>query len=122
MWMVIYWPVALILKSNLFNRGKIMLKKRFFKTKCKVTFETLENFEATSVALVGDFNNWEKSTTPMKRLKSGIWKTTIDLDKDSTYQYRYLIDGVKWENDQFADGYVPNNVDGDNCVVITREA
>jgi 1,4-alpha-glucan branching enzyme len=98
-----------------------MLKKRFLKTKCKVTFETLEDFEAKSVALVGDFNNWEQSTIPMKRLKSGGWKTTVNLDKDSSSQFRYLIDGVTWENDQSADGYVPNNVDGDNSVVVTRE-
>ncbi len=99
-----------------------MLKKKFLKTKCKVTFETPEDVEAESVALVGDFNNWETTTLPMKRLKSGVWKATVDLDKDSTYQFRYLIDGVTWENDQSADGYVANNVDGDNSVVVTREA
>ncbi len=99
-----------------------MLKKMFLKTKCKVTFETPENVEAESVALVGDFNNWETTSLPMKRLKSGVWKATVDLDKDSTYQFRYLIDGVTWENDKSADDYVHNNVDGENSVVVTSEA
>ena len=96
-----------------------MIKKQFFKSKCKVTFEVPKDTEAKTVTVVGDFNNWDKSATPMKRLKSGVWKTTVDLKKDDSYQFRYLIDGESWVNDQAADQYVPNNIDGDNSVVIT---
>lgn len=96
-----------------------MIKKQFFKSKCKVTFEMPKDIEAKTVAVVGDFNNWDKSATPLKRLKSGVWKTTIDLQKDDSYQFRYLIDGQSWVNDQDADSYVSNNIDGDNSVVVT---
>ncbi len=69
--------------------------------------------------LVGEFNDWDQSAMPLKRLKSGVWKTTIDLKKDTTYQFRYLIDGERWINDRSADRYVPNHIDGDNSVVVT---
>ncbi len=78
--------------------------------------------EAESVALVGDFNDWDKSAMPLKRLKSGVWKTTIDLEKDDSYQFKYLIDGESWVNDVDADSYVANNIDGDNSVVVTSNA
>jgi 1,4-alpha-glucan branching enzyme len=96
-----------------------MIKKQFLKTKCKVTFEAPKDIVADSVALVGEFNDWDIAAMPMKRLKSGVWKATVDLKKDDTYQFRYLIDGKEWVNDGSADCYIANNVDGDNSVVIT---
>jgi 1,4-alpha-glucan branching enzyme len=96
-----------------------MIKKQFLKTKCKVTFEVSKEIEADTVALVGEFNDWNVSAMPMKRLKSGVWKATVDLKKDDSYQFRYLVDGNAWMNDIAADNYIANNVDGDNSVVIT---
>ncbi len=99
-----------------------MLKKRFFKTKdtCKVTFELPSGIEAKSAALVGDFNGWDAAATPMKKVK-GVWKVTLELDTGKEYQYRYLVNGTEWHNDWDADKYVPNNVDGDNSVVVTAK-
>ncbi len=97
-----------------------MLKKRFFKTKdtCKVTFELPEAIEAKSAALAGDFNGWDANATPLKKVK-GTWKVTLELEKGREYQYRYFVNGAEWYNDWHADKYVPNNVDGDNSVVVT---
>ncbi len=81
-----------------------------------------KNIEAESVTLVGDFNDWDESAMPLKQLKSGVWKTTIDLQKDDTYQFKYLIDGKSWVNDKAADSYVANNIDGENSVVSTSNA
>ena len=44
----------------------------------------------------------------MKKMKSGEFKTTVDLEKGQNYEFRYLIDGNKWANDWEADAYVPN--------------
>lgn len=86
-----------------------MIKKKYLKTKpiCKCTFslpvEAAPN--AKEVALVGDFNNWQPDAHPLKRLKSGEFKTQLDLETGRDYQFRYLIDGKLWENDWQADAY-----------------
>jgi 1,4-alpha-glucan branching enzyme len=97
-----------------------MLKKKFFKTKptCDVTFELPKDIEAKSVFVVGDFNEWDESANPLRKTK-GVWKTTLKLEQDREYQYRYFVNGEEWHNDWEADKYVPNNVDGDNSVVVT---
>ncbi len=75
--------------------------------------------DADKVSLVGDFNNWNENATQLERLKSGEFKTIVELEPGNEYQYRYLIDGEKWENDWDADKYVPNPYgDGENSVVV----
>ena len=103
-----------------------MLKKKFLKTKCKVTFELPESLAdgAMTVYLVGDFNNWDERATVMEKqsVKKGGTKysITLDLDLDKEYHYRYLVNGTDWHNDWDADKYVPNPFSGDNSVVITQ--
>ncbi|MBZ0308504.1 MAG: isoamylase early set domain-containing protein [Anaerolineae bacterium] len=100
-----------------------MLKKRFLKTKCKVEFSVPETVaaEANTVHLVGDFNHWNETTTPMEKNKK-TFKTTLDLELNREYQFRYLINGQEWHNDWHADKYVPNPFSGDNSVVNTHSA
>lgn len=97
-----------------------MIKKKFYKTKsiCDVTFELPQDIEAKSVSVVGDFNEWDESANPLRKTK-GVWKTTLKLEQGREYQYRYFVNGEEWHNDWDADKYVPNNVDGDNSVVVT---
>lgn len=98
-----------------------MLKKQHLKTKpiCKVTFYTPAAIEAESVYLVGDFNQWDETATPMEMLKDGRFKVTLELEAGKEYQFRYLVDKSEWHNDWEADKYVPNPFSGDNSVVIT---
>lgn len=87
------------------------IKKKYLKTKpiCKCTFSLPKAAapEAEKVTLVGDFNNWEPEAHPLKRLKSGEYKLEVALETGRKYQFRYLIDGQKWENDWQADAYAP---------------
>ena len=99
------------------------ITKQFLKTKplCKATFRISKEVtkNAKSVNLVGDFNKWDTSATPMKSLKNGDFKVTLDLEVNREYQYRYLIDKSNWENDWEADKYVPSEYgDCDNSVVV----
>jgi 1,4-alpha-glucan branching enzyme len=98
-----------------------MFKKKFLKTKCKVTFEVPESIAegAEEVYLVGDFNDWEETGTPMDKKRGNRFTITLDLDLGREYQYRYLVDGKEWHNDWNADKYVPNPFSGDNSVVST---
>ena len=98
------------------------LKKQFFETKpvCKVTFilpgEVVNS--ASKVNLAGDFNHWNTNSIPMKKLKGGDYKVTIALEKGKEYQFRYLIDGNSWINEQEADKLVPNEFKTENSVII----
>jgi 1,4-alpha-glucan branching enzyme len=100
-----------------------MFKKRFLKNgKVKVEFTLPDAVaaEAETVFLVGDFNNWDESATPMEKLKSGKFKVTVDLEPNRDYQFRYLVNGNQWHNDWEADRYVANPFSGDNSIVHTR--
>lgn len=100
------------------------MKKRFLKSKpvCKVTFEVPAQVMngAATVTLVGDFNGWNPATTSLIRHKDGAYRLILDLPRDREYQFRYLIDGERWENDWEADNYLPNPTgDSENSVVVT---
>ena len=98
-----------------------MLTKRYLKSKnlTKVTFYTLASLDAEHVNLVGDFNGWSETATPMEPLKDGRFKVVLELEPEKQYQFRYLINGDEWHNDSDADQYVPNPYGGDNSVIIT---
>ncbi len=43
---------------------------------------------AKSVSVVGDFNNWNQSANPMKKISDEIWETTVPyLEKFAVYKY-----------------------------------
>lgn len=98
------------------------LKKQPLKSKpvCKVTFRVSKDAakNAQSIHVVGDFNDWSKTKTPMKALKSGEFTALVEVSSDQAeYQFRYLYDGKTWENDWHADDYVGNGYGVENSVL-----
>jgi len=53
---------------------------------------SMEAPDAAQVTLMGDFNNWNPKTHPMKRDYSGVWKKIVMLPP-GRYEYRFLVDG-----------------------------
>jgi 1,4-alpha-glucan branching enzyme len=101
----------------------VAYKKQYLKTRpvCKVSFRLPKAAagSAKNVNIVGEFNDWKIYATPMKRLKSGDYTITMDLNINREYQYRYLIDETIWENDWQADKYVSSPYgDCENSVVV----
>lgn len=98
-------------------------KKQYLKSKpvCKVTFKLSkeEAKNADSVKLIGDFNDWDLDAAPMKKLKNGTFSSTVELKKDSDYQFRYLLNDKEWENDWNADAYVTSPVSFDDNSVVS---
>lgn len=97
--------------------------KQFLKSKplCKVTFElpTEAVNGAKVVAVAGEFNGWDTTAQVLKKQKDGKYKTTVELPVGAEYQYRYVLDGTTWTNDEAADKYVASGVSGDeNSVVV----
>ncbi|MCF7567094.1 isoamylase early set domain-containing protein [Sabulilitoribacter arenilitoris] len=81
------------------------ITKQYLKSKpiCKVTFSVPAE-EAKEVAVVGSFNAWDTKATALKKLKNGTFKGTLNLEKDNSYEFRYLVDGA-YINDEQADAY-----------------
>ncbi len=75
------------------------------------------NMESQKVTIVGEFNNWDREATPLKKQKDGSRAVTLELEPGREYRYRYLIDDICWENDWFADRYEPNPFGCDDSVV-----
>jgi 1,4-alpha-glucan branching enzyme len=48
--------------------------------------------EAKNVTLMGDFNDWDPASFPMKRQHDGAWHTQIQLNHGH-HHYQFLIDG-----------------------------
>lgn len=88
--------------------------------RCTVTFTltTEGSGAARTVCLVGDFNNWDCRAAPMRKLKNGTFSASITLEPGQEYQFRYLLDGQRWENDGAADKYVWNEFGSENSVVV----
>lgn len=95
------------------------IKKQFLKSKpvCKVTF-TVPAEEAEKVAVVGNFNEWNTEATPLKKLKNGSFKGTVDLEAGTSYEFRYIIDG-NYVNETEADEFAWNDFAGaENSVLV----
>ena len=99
-----------------------MIEKKYLKTKpqCKVKFSLPVNLvgNATNIAVVGDFNNWDCTINLMKKQKSGVFVSTLNLSIDTVYQFRYVVDGTEWINDDMADDYVPSSISDDKNGVL----
>ncbi|MBI4826952.1 MAG: isoamylase early set domain-containing protein [Nitrospirae bacterium] len=111
-------------KSTALSKKEVggRIKKQYLKGKpeCKVTFKLPKEAAANakSVSIVGDFNGWDANKSPMKRLKNGDFTVNISLPCNNEYRFRYLINNERWENDWFADKYIPNCFGCDDSVVV----
>lgn len=99
------------------------IKKQFLKSKpvCKVTFSVDAGLAegAKEVAILGEFNAWDPTVHAMRKLKDGSFTKTIELEVGHDYQFRYLVDGKRWINDDQADKYVHSGVAAEQNSVIT---
>jgi 1,4-alpha-glucan branching enzyme len=83
-------------KDGAGKRGSASKKRTGAATKL-VSFEHFAP-AARVVALVGDFNQWDSSKHPMKLGAGGQWQVAVRL-KPGTYQYKFVVDGDRWEED-----------------------
>lgn len=102
-----------------------MFTKTFLKTKpvCKVKFTLTRQQvgDADQVHIAGDFNDWNTSAAPMKKLKNGDFTYVLDLKKGNVYQFRYLLNKTEWINDEMADDYSPSGFPGiENSVISVK--
>jgi 1,4-alpha-glucan branching enzyme len=66
-------------------------------TKQSVLFEYFDP-SATVVTLVGDFTRRGLKARPLKRDAGGLWKAIVRLDP-GIHEYKFVINGERWEED-----------------------
>jgi hypothetical protein len=55
----------------------------------------------STVALVGDFNDWDPRATPLRPASDSIWSVVVPL-QPGRYRYTFVVDGTRWSRDPFA--------------------
>jgi 1,4-alpha-glucan branching enzyme len=57
---------------------------------------------ASSVVMVGDFNNWDRGLTQLRRVGvEGAWTVSVSLPP-GLHQYAFIVDGTEWTPDPAA--------------------
>lgn len=73
---------------------------------------------ADSVAVVGDWNNWDPAKHRMiDREGDGTWQIEIEIPPDREYRYQFLINGEQWVPDPSAPITVSDGFGGNNSVL-----
>lgn len=57
------------------------------------------NDAVQSVALAGDFNNWDTQAAQFTKTADGIWRALIECLPAGRYRYKFLVDNERWMED-----------------------
>ena len=79
------------------------------------------NPSASSVAIVGDFNDWEEGGSPLRREEKGVWTISIPL-APGRYHYTFVVDGTKWVADPLAPRTLEDDFGRPNSVITVGDA
>lgn len=76
--------------------------------------------DAKAVSLVGDFNDWDQSKTPLRKVANGLWTADVALP-DGAYKYSFLVDGQTWKADPAAPRAVGDDFGRPSSLITVRE-
>jgi hypothetical protein len=78
----------------------------------------LDARRARTVALVGDFNAWDNTSTPLTRDSvTGVWSTVVGVPP-GRHVYAYVVDGEKWTLDPRAPKTKDSDYGTEQSVII----
>lgn len=95
--------------------GPQMGMERFLEPNIYVQF-TLSAPHARSVAVAGDFNNWEATHVLEDVDGDGVWTGRLPLTP-GVHEYMFVIDGWNWVTDPGADRYSADGFGNYNAVL-----
>jgi hypothetical protein len=55
----------------------------------------------STVAVVGDFNDWDPRATPLRAASDSLWSVVVPL-RPGRYRYTFVVDGTRWRRDPSA--------------------
>lgn len=119
---LVYSPQGSRLMAAARQEVPMLRKERTAGGKVKVTFSMPALEGVTDLYLVGSFNDWSDTGTPLVRGADGSWSAALTLETGWAYQYRYRDQDGGWHNDWAADSYVPNEFGSENSVVDLTDA
>lgn len=82
----------------------------------KVTFALPLN-GGESVAVLGDFNQWDPKKGKLVKRANGTVSATVALEPGKSYRFRYLREDGAWLNDDEADAFEPNQFGSLDCII-----
>ncbi|NLI77994.1 MAG: glycoside hydrolase family 13 [Candidatus Riflebacteria bacterium] len=74
--------------------------------------------KATAVAVVGDFNDWNKDKNPLK-LEDGVWKGSMTL-KPGRHEYKFVVNNTDWITDPKSSETVADKYGGRSSILVAR--
>ena len=75
---------------------------------------------ADSVAVAGDFNNWDPLTTQMQKDGVGLWRASIAIPGPGRYEYKFIVDRTNWLEDPSNGLKVSDNYGGFNSLLVVE--
>lgn len=84
-----------------------MIEKKYYKTKDYVKVKFTLNAEAKKVDILGLNNEWKKGVSMTKK-KEGVFSAELNLPKETSHEFKYLLDKKVWLNDEQADAETAN--------------
>ena len=91
-------------------------------SRVRVVFKLPHTTCADTIGLVGEFNDWDTTATPMiHRRPDAEWTAAVELEAGRRYRFRYLVDGRHWLNDWYADDHEHNAYGACDSVVDLTE-
>ena len=77
---------------------------------------------ASSVSLVGDFNDWQAGATPLRPAGApGLWVVSLPLPR-GLHQYAFIIDGTRWTPDPATSTTVTDDFGTTTSVIAVGDA
>lgn len=77
---------------------------------------------ASSVSVVGDFNDWDPMATPLREAAgAGVWTITVPLSA-GRHQYVFMVNGSRWTPDPAAPLAVEDSFGMPNSVITVGES
>jgi hypothetical protein len=77
---------------------------------------------ASSVSVVGDFNDWDPAATPLREAAdAGVWTITVPLAA-GRHQYVFMVNGTRWTPDPAAPLAVEDSFGMPNSVITVGES
>ena len=88
------------------------------KGKSKLPLNCLRTCRRSKSVVVGEFNNWDPTATPMKRKRDGSFSVALNLESGKEYRFKYFLDEKRWENDPQPDRLEVNAFGTHDSVIV----
>lgn len=85
----------------------------------KVTFVLPPDQPHGRVSVVGDFNDWDPHSAPLRRRSNRKFSAAVELPAGERFRFRYLGEDGTWFNEEDADGFEPTEYGSWNSILRT---